>query len=153
MNFWLHWFQRQTSARGVSIESASGGETCALDEVLPPLLLALVLVAVPELPLALVVDDASAGDADLSRLGDRAWTASGTWADIFRRLLSGGAVERKKGLPEAAEILSGRGHRRSGAGWAEFSVEVEQRCSFHEAKRVLFQNSPGDGKRVTTLER
>lgn len=72
----------------MSIESPSGGETCALDEVLPSLLLVLVLVAVPVLPLTLVVDDASAGDADLSRLGDRAWTASGTWADIF-----GGAVE------------------------------------------------------------
>lgn len=57
-------------------------------------------MAVLELPLALLVDDASAGDADLSRLGDRAWTASGTWADIFRRLLNGGAVERRNGRPE-----------------------------------------------------
>lgn len=69
----------------MSSESPSVGETCALDEVLPPLLLMLVLVAVLVLPLALVVDDASAGDADFSRPGDRAWTASGTWADIFGR--------------------------------------------------------------------
>lgn len=52
----------------------------------------------------------------------------------------------------AAEILSGRGHRRSGAGRAEFAEKVEERCSFHEAKRVLFKNSLGDRRRVTTLK-
>lgn len=130
----------------MSIESPSGGETCALDEVLPPLLLALVLVAVPLLPLlpllplALVVDDASAGDADLSRPGDRAWTASGTWADIFGgcwRVV--GQSSAKKVDQRAAEILSGRGHRRSGAGKGRVFRRGRRAMQLSRDKMCAFQ--------------
>lgn len=75
MNFWPHWFQRQTSGRGASRASPTGGDTCELDEALPALLLVL------ELPLGLVVDEASVDEADLkvlSWLGDRAEAWSGT---------------------------------------------------------------------------
>lgn len=89
----------------MSSESPSGGETCALDEVLPSLSLALVLVPVPVLPLPLVVEDASAGDADLSRIGDMADEASGTWADIFGRAVEMVGQVNEKGQPEAAAII------------------------------------------------
>lgn len=61
VNFWPHWFQRQMSGRGGS-SSPRELEACEVDEL--PLLLVL--------PLGLVVDEASAGEADLllSWLGD-----------------------------------------------------------------------------------
>lgn len=123
----------------MSIESP-GGETCALDAVLPPLLLTLVLVAVPLLPLALVADDASAGDADLSRLGDRAWTASGTWADIFGgcwRMVGQSRAKRsargcRDSFGEGPQALWRRKGRIFRKGRWEMQLSRDKTCAFQQ---------------------
>lgn len=98
------------------MESPRDGEACPLDELLPALLL------LPALPLGLVVDEASVGEADLlSWLGDRAEACSGTWADIVGGLSSGAAEKSTRG-PRS----SGRGQRRFGAG-QKTSEEMQMR--------------------------